>query len=121
MSDNRTSEECLEALDNAYARLKQLRTEDPLVYGIKRTRTWETRYHTRVKGMGLWQVLATDLNHSALWLAASRPWAEEQMHAMATVNRGAVYEIIEIPKADVPNLPCWRTYSQYSEFGGTSC
>jgi hypothetical protein len=120
MSDHRTREECLQDIEDARARLKQLRTLDIWVYAIKRTWKGETRYRTRVRGLGWRQVLALDLDHPALWLAASKHWAEDEMEAMTKrAIKGATYEIVRVAKSALPNLPCWPTYRHLEEFGGT--
>lgn len=128
MSDNRTREECLQDIKDAHARITQLVANDPWVYAIKRIWHGKIRYHTRVKGMGWRQLLATDLDHSALWLAASQVWAEETMDAMATDHRlrgtltpSAEYEIVRIAKEALPHLPCWPSYKHLETFGGTPC
>lgn len=119
--DNRSREDCLADIKDAKVRLKQLVANDPWVYGIKRTWKGETRYHTRVKGLGWRQLLATSLDHSALWLTSSRSWAEETREYMANdcVLRGAIYEIVRIAKEALPHLPCWGSYKHLETFGGT--
>jgi hypothetical protein len=118
MSDNRTRKECLQDIDDARARLKQLIANDVWVYGIKSTRKGSTRYHTRVRGMG-WRPRATDLDHSALWLTASRLRAEETMDAMVKDHPCGVLEIFRIAKDALPHLACWGSYKHLKTFGGT--
>jgi len=118
MSDLRTREECLKDIEDAHTRLSQLRQLDTWVYAIARTWKGGTRYHTRVPEMGWRQLLATDLNHSAIWLTASRHWAKEVMRCMATAHplKGAKYEIIRVSKEALPHLPCWKYYKHREEF-----
>jgi hypothetical protein len=126
MPDNRTRDECLQDIEDAKARLTQLVANDPWVYAIKRTWKGEIRYHTRVKGMGWLQLLARDLDHPGLWLAACKYWAEEMMESMATdhlrtpgARPHGEYEIVRIAKEALPHLPCWGSYKHLIRFGGT--
>lgn len=118
--DNRTREECLQDIKDAKARLWQLVANDPWVYAIKRIWKGETRYRTRVPGMGWRQLIATDLDHSGLWLSASRQWAEETMEAMAADRlQETEYSLVRIAKEALPHLPCWESYKHLETFGGT--
>jgi hypothetical protein len=121
--DNLTREECQTVYERLLERGKQLRTADPLVYGVKRTWKSVTRYHTRVKGMGWRQLLASDLEHGALWLTAIRSVAEDNAKAMgkdrSCVLKDAVWEVFEIPKVEAVKLPCYKChYGKRSEFVG---
>jgi len=128
MPDNRTREECLQDIEDAKARITQIVVTDPWVYAIKRTWKGEVRYHTRVKGKGWRQLLATDLDHSGIWLAASKHWAEEYMECLATDHlctpgarplKDVGWEIVRILKETLPNHPCWGSYKHLVRYGGT--
>jgi len=128
MSDNRSREECLQDIKDAKARITQLVALDPWVYAIKRTWKREVRYHTRVIGKGWQQLLATDLDHPSLWLAASKYWAEEMRESLATAHlrtpgarppKDMTYELVRIAKEALPHLPCWGSYKHLERFGGT--
>lgn len=120
--DKLTREECQTVHERVQARGRQLRKEDPLVYGVKRIWKDSVSYNTQVGGLGWRQVLATDLEHSELWLTTLRRVAEEKAAAMQKESpahrSGMVWEVFEIPKTDAIKLPCYRYYKQFEEFTG---
>lgn len=113
-------DECKAIVERARARLRQLRIEHPVVYGIQRTFRGNTRYHTRVKGMGTRQCIATDLNHSALWLASSLEWAEFTVECFRESDSWkADWEVFELLKVEAVKLPCFKgRYGKNAELTG---
>ncbi len=119
--DKLTHAECQAVYNRLRDRGKQLRTEDPLVYGVRRVWKGTTKYHTRAPGMGWRQLLARDLEHSALWLCPRRKAAEDLVAAMTkdTCLKSALYEVFEIPKVKAVKLPCYKHhYHQFEEMTG---
>jgi hypothetical protein len=115
--DKLSHAECKVVHDRVQARLSQMRTGDLLVYGIKRTYRDEVRYYTCVDGKGWGQLLATDLEHTRLWLTSRRATADSLCKALAgNWPRSSTYEVIEILKTDAINLPCYTTGCNYSEY-----
>lgn len=99
---------CKQILAAAKARLRAIRIADPMMYGIKRVGPGVPRYRTTVPEM-----LATDLNHSGLWLTTSREWAELYVEQYHKGFKGFVFEVFEIPKTEVAKLPCARRYARW--------
>lgn len=118
--DKLSREACQTVYEKLQARGRQLRAEDPLVYGIKRIYKGVVRYHTRVKGLGWRQLMATDLRHSNLWLTSLRENAEVNCTEMANVSSlKATWEVYELPKAEAVKLPCYEChYSKFKEMTG---
>lgn len=113
--DSLSHAECKVVHDRVQARLSQMRTEDLLVYGIKRILGGETRYHTCVPG-GWRQRLAADMEHSRLWLTARRTTADSLCKALAgDWPRNVTWEVFEMPKTDAVKLPCYTTGCNYGE------
>ena len=57
--DTLTKADCKVVIERARDRLRQLRIEDPMVYGVQRIWHGDRRYHTAVAGQGHRQLLAT--------------------------------------------------------------
>ena len=111
-------EACIEVGERASARLKQLRTEDPFAYAVKRKFRGETRYKTNVPGQSWQQMHATDWKHSELWLTSSQQRAEEMCTALEKrALADATYSVVKIPKATVRELPCAYMYRGMEDLG----
>jgi hypothetical protein len=117
--ENMTRDECKVTHDRVQARLKQLRTEDPMVYAIKWLIDGQTpRYHTRCPGKGDRQFFARDLTHSHLWVCTSRANAEFMIECFreSFSSKKVSWEVVEIPKTELAELPCYKTnYSKNEE------
>ncbi len=112
-----TREQCRSLIKQAKDRLRQLRVEDPMVYGIQRIFRGNRRYHTCVAGMGHRQLLATDMGHSALWLTSSREWAEHSKECFEQDHpkMGEIWSVFELPKTEAIKLPCYKLGRKYGE------
>lgn len=114
--DRLSHAECKVVHDRVQARLSQMRTEDLLVYGIRRIFRDDRRYHTCVASEGWRQLLATDMGHSSLWLTARRATADSLCKALAGGwPRNATWEVFELPKTVAAKLPCYTAGCKYGE------
>jgi len=119
--DQLDRDECKKVITACRARLRQLRVEDPMVYGIQKIFRGDRRYHTRVKGMGHRQMLATDMGHSALWLTSSREWADFSKECFENDHprKDEVWSVFELPKTEAVKLPCYKgRYGESKEMTG---
>lgn len=121
--DKLTRDECQEVYERIQARGRQLRTEDTKVYGVKRCSDSGIRYSTRVFGMGWRQMLATDTQHSALWLTTLRSQAQDRADAMNKECpkrcKNTLWAIYAIFKTEAVKLPCYKHhYHQFKEMTG---
>jgi hypothetical protein len=112
---------CRERLQQIIDQLRQLRIEDPMVYGI--TRTWDGKigYNTCLSYCDD-EYLGDDLFYSALWLTSNREHAELKCQRCreASPESGKVWEVFEIPKTSARQLPCYidRKYNNNPEMIG---
>lgn len=120
--DSLSHAQCEAVYNRVQARLSQMRIEDPMVYGIKRTSGGLIHYHTRIPGMGEYQCLAIDLNHSLLWLTSRRATAELSLECFKKNDTwDADWEVIEIPKVEAVKLHCYGgVYNQNPEMVGVA-
>ena len=115
--DALSRQDCKVVIERARDRLRQLRIEDPMIYGIQQIFRGDRRYHTCVKGMGHRQLLATDMGHSALWLTSSREWAEfsKECFEKDHPKKGEEWSVFELPKTIAVTLPCYQLGRKYGE------
>lgn len=113
--DTLSHTDCKIVHERVQARLSQLRTEDPMVYGVQRTYKGDRRFHTCVPGMGEHQCLATDMGHAALWLTTRRASAELARDCFGKNDLWhADWEVFEIPKIVAAKLPCYTCGPNYA-------
>ena len=116
-----TKADCKVVIERARDRLRQLRTEDPMVYGIQRIFRGDRRYHTRVPGIGHRQMLANCMGHTALWLTSSHEWAtfSKECFEKDHPKMGEVWSVFELPKTEAIKLPCYQgKYGERKEMTG---
>ncbi len=98
------------------ARAKQLRTDDPMVYGLRSSNRGIIRFHTCSLRRGERQMLAQDWQHSYLWLTSSRVWADKQAKWFKERpnHPHTTYDVFQIPKLKAMDLPCYE-HCKYNE------
>jgi len=98
--------------ERVLARMRQIRIEDPVVYGLSCTKYDQTRFLTCKPGFGTKQLLAADLKHHYLWLCSCRKHAESfrKHFEEQGIESGEFWQVIEIPKSDAVKLPCYERY-----------
>ena len=101
--------DCNAISERVLARMKQLRIEDPVVYGISCTKCDETRFLTCEPGFGTNQLNSTDLRHRFLWLCSCRKHVEVHCRHFEEegIQYGEFWQVFEIPKGDAVKLPCY--------------
>lgn len=100
---------CDKVDERVLARRKQLRREDPVVYGISCTKHGETRFLTCNPELGQNQLIATDLQHRFLWLCSGRQHAESYRKHFEEegIQYGEFWQVFEVPKSGAVKLPCY--------------
>jgi hypothetical protein len=101
------------------AQYLRLRREDPMVYTVKQYwRDGNVRFLTNCPTYSKLQFFAQDIEHSKLRLFTVRENARNMRECCEAEKtwKTSSYEVIEISKKDMIELPCYKYYRKFESY-----